>query len=138
MLGGNSSIADYFIWNEIPTVIGNLVGGVISGATVGVRVREGVATVSNAGTIAGGATAVALSVGYANRVIVDAGATFIGKVDGGNTVGADYDTTDLPRIQPRFQEMARHVVGDERRRDAVLLQLPSRQPQPLLPRARLA
>lgn len=27
MLGGNFSIADYFIWNEIPTVIGNLVGG---------------------------------------------------------------------------------------------------------------
>lgn len=27
MLGGDFSIADYFIWNEIPTVIGNLVGG---------------------------------------------------------------------------------------------------------------
>ncbi len=27
MLGGKFSIADYFIWNEIPTVIGNLVGG---------------------------------------------------------------------------------------------------------------
>jgi len=27
MLGGNFSIADYFIWNEIPTVVGNLVGG---------------------------------------------------------------------------------------------------------------
>jgi formate/nitrite transporter len=27
MLGGNFSIADYLIWNEIPTVIGNLVGG---------------------------------------------------------------------------------------------------------------
>ena len=28
MLGGNFSIADYFIWNEIPTVVGNLVGGI--------------------------------------------------------------------------------------------------------------
>jgi formate/nitrite transporter len=28
MLGGKFSIADYFIWNEIPTVIGNLVGGI--------------------------------------------------------------------------------------------------------------
>ncbi|GAA1531558.1 formate/nitrite transporter family protein [Dactylosporangium maewongense] len=28
MLGGDFSIADYFIWNEIPTVIGNLVGGI--------------------------------------------------------------------------------------------------------------
>lgn len=27
MLGGNFSLMDYFIWNEIPTVIGNLVGG---------------------------------------------------------------------------------------------------------------
>jgi formate transporter len=27
MLGGNFSIQDYFIWNEIPTVLGNLVGG---------------------------------------------------------------------------------------------------------------
>jgi formate/nitrite transporter len=28
MLGGQFSIADYFIWNEIPTVLGNLVGGI--------------------------------------------------------------------------------------------------------------
>ena len=28
MLGGNFSIMDYLIWNEIPTVIGNLVGGI--------------------------------------------------------------------------------------------------------------
>ena len=27
MMGGKFSIADYFIWNEIPTVLGNLVGG---------------------------------------------------------------------------------------------------------------
>jgi formate transporter len=27
MMGGNFSIADYMIWNEIPTVLGNLVGG---------------------------------------------------------------------------------------------------------------
>ncbi|SFS71123.1 formate/nitrite transporter family protein [Saccharopolyspora flava] len=29
MLGGDFSIADYFIWNEIPTVLGNLVGGIV-------------------------------------------------------------------------------------------------------------
>lgn len=28
MLGGKFSLYDYFIWNEIPTVIGNLIGGV--------------------------------------------------------------------------------------------------------------
>jgi formate/nitrite transporter FocA (FNT family) len=27
MMGGEFSIMDYFIWNEIPTVLGNLVGG---------------------------------------------------------------------------------------------------------------
>ncbi|MDP3439963.1 MAG: formate/nitrite transporter family protein, partial [Azonexus sp.] len=27
MLGGNFTIMDYLIWNEIPTVIGNLIGG---------------------------------------------------------------------------------------------------------------
>ncbi|MFC4001856.1 formate/nitrite transporter family protein [Prauserella oleivorans] len=27
MMGGDFSLADYFLWNEIPTVIGNLVGG---------------------------------------------------------------------------------------------------------------
>ena len=27
MMGGAFSISDYFIWNELPTVLGNLVGG---------------------------------------------------------------------------------------------------------------
>jgi hypothetical protein len=27
IMGGRFSILDYFIWNEIPTVLGNLVGG---------------------------------------------------------------------------------------------------------------
>ncbi len=28
MMGGNFSILDYFLWNEIPVVLGNLVGGI--------------------------------------------------------------------------------------------------------------
>jgi formate/nitrite transporter len=28
IMGGNFSIADYFIWNEIPTALGNLIGGI--------------------------------------------------------------------------------------------------------------
>src|SRR4029077_20196597 len=28
MMHGQFSIADYFVWNEIPTVLGNLVGGI--------------------------------------------------------------------------------------------------------------
>ncbi len=27
MLGGNFTLMDYLLWNEIPTVVGNLVGG---------------------------------------------------------------------------------------------------------------
>ncbi|HEY8482848.1 MAG TPA: formate/nitrite transporter family protein, partial [Spirillospora sp.] len=27
MLGGNFSIGDYLLWNEIPTIAGNMVGG---------------------------------------------------------------------------------------------------------------
>ena len=27
MMGGDFSVSDYFVWNEIPTVLGNLVGG---------------------------------------------------------------------------------------------------------------
>ena len=29
ILGGDFSVADYLIWNEIPTVVGNLVGGLV-------------------------------------------------------------------------------------------------------------
>ena len=35
MLGGNFTLMDYFIWNELPTVLGNLVGGLtFVGATL--------------------------------------------------------------------------------------------------------
>lgn len=35
ILGGEFSLADYFLWNEIPTVLGNLVGGLaFTGATL--------------------------------------------------------------------------------------------------------
>ena len=35
MLGGNFTVMDYLLWNEIPTVIGNLVGGLtFVGATL--------------------------------------------------------------------------------------------------------
>jgi len=35
MMGGNFSISDYFIWNEIPVVLGNIVGGItLTGLTL--------------------------------------------------------------------------------------------------------
>ncbi|MGI4954636.1 MAG: formate/nitrite transporter family protein [Janthinobacterium lividum] len=60
LMGGNFSVADYIIWNEIPTVVGNLVGGIaFTGLTLyathvrtgprrDVAVRGGVGVVSPA------------------------------------------------------------------------------------------
>jgi formate/nitrite transporter FocA (FNT family) len=28
IMGGNFSVEDYLIWNELPTVLGNMVGGI--------------------------------------------------------------------------------------------------------------
>jgi formate/nitrite transporter len=53
MLGGNFSIMDYLVWNEIPTVVGNLVGGLTFVgltlyATHGQRTPKGVGAISAA------------------------------------------------------------------------------------------
>jgi len=54
MLGGNFSIADYLIWNEIPTVLGNLVGGLaFVGLTIySTHARTGARRVPAAATVA--------------------------------------------------------------------------------------
>ena len=75
----------------------NEVGGQISG-TWGVAITGGLGIVVNAGTIAStaageSATAVTLKSGFANEVVVDPGAVFIGMVDGGNAVGGDTVST---------------------------------------------
>ena len=46
IMGGKFSVADYVIWNEIPTVVGNLVGGLaFTGLTLyATHVRTGVTT----------------------------------------------------------------------------------------------
>ncbi len=63
---------------------GTIVGGVFDGVLVG----GGPDTVINAGTISGATDAVQFTAGYANRLIIDPGAMFIGTVTGGNTLGA--------------------------------------------------
>jgi fibronectin-binding autotransporter adhesin len=77
--------------------VSNAAGGIISGELFGVRLGNGTssaheraATVTNAGTIAAsgsGADAISLASGFANLVVVDPGAVFVGNVDGGNTPG---------------------------------------------------
>ena len=68
----------------------NAAGGTIAGDIFGVKSVK-LATVVNAGMISAtgsAADSVLLTAGYANRVVVDPGATFTSKVDGGNTIGA--------------------------------------------------
>ncbi|MDE2333447.1 MAG: Hint domain-containing protein [Rhodospirillales bacterium] len=69
-------------------MLANEARATIAGATYAVA---GYGTVVNAGTIAAlgvSPDAVVLAAGHANRVVVEAGATFIGTVDGGNPLGA--------------------------------------------------
>jgi hypothetical protein len=66
----------------------NRSAGTISGGVSGVDDTGGAATVTNAGTIAGGADAMLLAEGFVDRAVVDPGAVFSGSVNGGNVVGA--------------------------------------------------
>jgi hypothetical protein len=67
--------------------IANLAGTIASnGGGYGVQVIGGAGTVTNAATIAGGGStgsAILPAAGFANRVIVDLGAVFVGTVSGG-------------------------------------------------------
>ncbi len=70
----------------------NQSGGTITGQ-YGVKITGGSATVVNAGGITGSADAVLLASGFTDRLVVDPGAVFSGKVDGGNTIGAAHVST---------------------------------------------
>lgn len=50
-------------------------------------------TLTNAGTLQGSTDAVLFAAGGANRIVVDPGAAFDAKVDGGNTIGAGATST---------------------------------------------
>jgi hypothetical protein len=64
-------------------------GGVITGGNYGVRVLAGPGTVVNAGTITAtnaASHAISLAGGYANLLVDDPGAGFVGTVDGGGSL----------------------------------------------------
>ncbi len=68
--------------------------GSITGQNYGVDLTGG-GTVTNqtGGSISGGIDAVKFGAGYANRLVIQPGASFSGLVDGGNTIGASYVST---------------------------------------------
>ena len=74
------------------SAVANQASGTISGV-IGVYAIGTAATVTNAGRISGSSAAVELAAGFANRLIVDPGASFSGSVDGGNAVGAAPNST---------------------------------------------
>ena len=74
-------------------IIDNRAGGYILGKTVGVTIGGG-GTVTNGGTIAADFDqALTFRYGYTNRLIVQPGAVFNGRVDGGNAYGWGYVST---------------------------------------------
>lgn len=82
-------------------VLGDVNGGHVTNAATGLILSSGfgvsmagaAGTVVNAGTISGGAYALHLATGFANRLVVDPGAVFIGRAGGGNPLAATVAST---------------------------------------------
>jgi hypothetical protein len=72
--------------------ITNQASGTIAGHFA-IRALNAAVTVVNAGTIESSSTSVVLAVGFANRLVDDPGAAFLGPIDGGNTLGASIAST---------------------------------------------
>jgi hypothetical protein len=73
--------------------VSNAATGLIQSSGFGVSLAGAAGTVVNAGTISGGAYAVHLATGFANRLVVDPGAVFVGRVGGGNPLNATVAST---------------------------------------------
>ena len=117
---GRIDPAIYGIYLPGGGTITNVLGALIAGNAVGVKIGGGAGTVVNAGSIAGGAAAMVFGSGYANRLIIDPGASFGGSVNGGTTIGGTVASTlelasvastgTLSGLGSAFQEFGSIVV----------------------------
>jgi len=86
-----STYAAVGIYGAAATLIN--AGLITAGNGPGVYIGHGGTLTAAGGVIASATDAVFFYYGYVNRLIVDPGATFIGTVDGGNTIGATAAST---------------------------------------------
>ena len=89
LISGGTSAPGAGIRLDTGGLVINQAGGTISGHT-GVTISDGPGTIVNAGSIGG---SIALAPSYPDMLIVDPGAAFGTKVDGGNTLGAAATST---------------------------------------------
>ncbi len=89
IIGGDSGVVAQNPNGTSPggNVVTNIAGGVIAGSKYGISMT-GSSTLTNAGTVSGSADSILFTPGGTDRLIVDPGAVFSGKVNGGNAIGS--------------------------------------------------
>jgi hypothetical protein len=104
------------LYSTIANSLTNAAPGLISGAETAIRTGNAATTILNAGTIAGGTTAIAFAPGYANRLIIEPGATFTGLVDGAGATTLEFSGTaqgTISNFNASFKNITTIVIDPE-------------------------